>query len=118
MVNERVISDTACVVSDLKSEIVHMAYFFFFLSVRTACSDPKIGTHYFHPLALISAFWSTETVPLHLNGVSSVIAVSVILSDELSSYSELSNVCALFIFVRHTVLYVTGLLCADDRGSE
>lgn len=54
MVNEWVISDTACVVSDLKSQIVHMAYFFFFLSVRTACSDPKIGTHYFHPLALIS----------------------------------------------------------------
>ena len=44
-----------------------------------------------------------------------VSSVIVTLSKELSSYSELSNVCALFIFVRHTVLYVTGLLCSEDR---
>lgn len=117
-------------------------FFFYFLyricsyKVHTvACSMHKIGTDFF-TMTLHLGFWSscsyirrclsmTFGSTNYLNVLWSVIAVSVILLNELSSICEPSKVSVLlaFMFVWHTVMYdlslaVQKIVCQNSKESK
>ena len=102
-----------------------------------ACSMHKIGIDYF-AMTVHLGFWSSccythhclsatfgSTYYLHLNVLWSIIAVSVILSNELSSISKplkVSVLLALFMFLWNTVMYDLSLaaqriVCQNSKKS-